>query len=335
MKIKHTYSTAVLTATLMLASNSLLAAPGDSSFTPSGVVVPVTEISLQNGENGGSLLYECTGTLADCGIDITDQAALDNLSTGASIEPGTYDRIGVGTCRDEGNYDATVEGSVDISGTMYYTVTPSTPGTSDILSTNSADLGPVTVNYSGCKNEYHLADPITVAEGETVTVNLFVNLENIAWARTSDSSSVPSGCQNNNLGGNNQVVCMAYPDVVAYIGAVTPDIQTYHVDIGSTGEIDGQFILMFNGDGSPIGGFSRPYYNATNTGASGFDTPLRTLESNGDGSYTLGNYGSSATSYDRFITDFTLGTNPGDISAGVHDVTSPRDAGVGYQATLQ
>ncbi len=209
-------------------------------------------------------------------------------------------------------------------------------GTSDVISNNIADLGPVTVNYSGCVNEYILSNPVTVADGDSIMVNLFVNLENIAWARTFVSNSIPSGCQNNELGDDNQAICMAYPDIVAYIGAATPTVQTYHVSVeGSSNSTDGQFILLFNPDGSPIGGFTRPYYDPASSDAPGFDTPLRTFSSNGDGTYTLGNYGSSATSYDRLITDFIPATTPGAVVSGVHDATSPRTPGDTYEATLQ
>jgi hypothetical protein len=325
------------TGTLVtLMSSALHAAPattGDSSFTPTSVVIPVTEITLRNGDSGGSQLYSCTGTLADCGVDITDATALAALAASSTIDAGTYDRIAVGTCRDEGSYDATISGSVNVDGVDYYTTTPATPGTSNVLSTVAADLGPVTVNYSGCVSEYLLSSPITVADGDSIVVNLFVNLENIAWARTRSASSIPSGCQNN---GTDQVVCMAYPDVVAYIGAATPSVQTYHVSVqGSTNVTDGQFILLFNADGSTIGGFTRPYYGPASSGTSGFDTPLRTFSANGDGTYTLGNYGGSATSYERLITDFIPATTAGGIVSGVHDATSPTDAGKTYDATLQ
>lgn len=337
MKTQKLFSLVTIVPILSLSSNYLYAAPEDAAnFTPSSVVIPITEITLRNGDSGGSPLYSCTGSLAECGVDITDSTALTALSASASIATGTYDRIAVGTCRNEGNYDATITGTTIITGTTYYTTTPTIPGESDVLSTNSTDLGPVTVNYSGCSNEYLLNSPITVAEGDSIVVNLFVNLENIAWAKSDNSSSIPSGCQNNSGGNNTQVVCMAYPDVVASIGTASPTVQTYHVSVEGSPKKVGQFVLLFNEDGSPLGGFTRPFYNELPLNdPSGFDTPLRTFSSNGDGTYTLGNYGSSATSYDRLITDFIPATTPGGVVTGVHDALSPRTPIDSYSATLQ
>lgn len=325
---------------LTLASTQSYAASyNQTSFTPSSVVVPITEITLKNGDSNSSVIYTCSGTLADCGVNIADSAVLAALAQNASIDPGTYDRISVGTCRDEGSYQAAVTGSADLPGYggVHYTTTPAIPGTDDVLSTNSADSGPVTVTYSGCSNDYFLRTPITIEEGDSVKVNLFVNLENIAWMRGSNSASIPSGCLNNSNGGNdNQVVCMAYPDVVAFIGSTTPTVQTYYVAVEGSSSFAGQFILLFHADGSPIGGFTRPYYHNGSPGDNaGFDTPFRTFSDNGDGTYTLGNYGSSAASYDRLITDFIPATTPGETVTGNHDALSPRTPIDTYSAVLQ
>lgn len=320
-----------------MASSQSYAAAGDSSFTPTSVVVPITEIRLENASGDTALLYSCSGgTLADCGVNVADPSALAALSLSSNITPGTYDHIGIGTCQDTGSYDATLTGSVNIAGTDYYTTTPANPGVDDVLSTSSANLGPVTVHYNGCVHSYPLASPVTVAAGDSIVVNLFVNLENIAWARTASVNTIPSGCVTNSGGAGTQAVCMAYPDVVASIGTETPKVQTYHVTINSSGQVDGQFILIYNSDGTPIGGFTRPYYDATNSMSYGFDTPLRTFTLNGDGvSYTLGNYGNGANNYTLLISDFIPGTTAGDISTGLFDATSPEDAGLSYSAVLQ
>lgn len=313
--------------------NQSHAAAGDASFTPANIVVPVTEISLRNGRTVGSVLYSCAGSLADCRVDITSSAALTALSMGANINTGSYDRVVIETCRDGDAYDAAVTGIAVIDGINYYTTTPATPGVSDVLSTDSADLGPVTVTYRGCVHEYLLPKPVTVADGDNVVINLFVNLENIAWARTARSIPISAGCASNV---RSQAVCTAYSAIVASVGVTSPKVQTYHVSINGSGQIDGQYILLFNTDGTAIGGFARPYYDANNSDSSGFSTPLRVFSLNNDGvSYTFGNYGGAAGSYTRLLTDFVPGTAAGSVTSGFYDFTSLNNPGEAYSATLQ
>jgi len=332
MKLAAPFIIGTLVTAACITSNSANAGPGDSSFTPSSVIVPVTEISLRNGHSVGSVLYTCSGTLADCGVDMTDVNALAALSVGATINAGTYDRVVITTCRDEGSYEAKVTGTINIDGTSYYTMTPATPG-ANILSTDSTDLGPVSITYPDCVREYLLASSITIADGDDIVINLFVNFENIAWARTASLVANTTGCVTNAV---DQAVCTAYPAIIASTGRATPFVQTYHVTVNDSGQVDGQLSLVLNSDGAPIGGFMRPYYDTTNSISNGFNTPLKTFSLNSDGTtYTLGNYGGTVDSYNRLITDFMLGRNPGDISVGTFDASSPDAAGLAYSAILQ
>ncbi len=128
MKPLKPLSLVAIIALIGLTSNASYAVvTGDTSFTPTSVVIPVTEITLKNTDGNNSLLYTCSGSMADCCVDISDASALAALSANASINAGTYDRIAVGTCRDEGNYDATITGTFIRSSTNYYTTTPANP----------------------------------------------------------------------------------------------------------------------------------------------------------------------------------------------------------------
>ncbi|MFT5171400.1 MAG: hypothetical protein ACI9BD_001177 [Candidatus Marinamargulisbacteria bacterium] len=112
------------------------------------------------------------------------------------------------------------------------------------------------------------------------------------------------------------MLCLWYPDVVPFIGKTTPTIEIY--DVAGSGLVQnqagGRIVLMFDADDNVIGGITRRFFSETSQGlAINFDTPLRSASKNGDGTYTLANYGSSASSSDLEISAFQRVSHTGSM----------------------
>ncbi|MDH5444341.1 MAG: hypothetical protein OEY52_02220 [Gammaproteobacteria bacterium] len=292
----------------LVLENSAQAATNENSFTPTLLKKPIKEISLGSSTDSTAYasLYSCSGTLADCMVNIADNTALASLlSASVSISAGTYDQIKISSCTTEGGYTAQVQGQVTLGSTTYYTASGADP-----LTTSVGSLGPVTLSYSGCVSTYKLPTPVVVTAGSTVHVSLYINLVNITWAKLG-TKTIPSGCTENT--GKTMSVCSAYPDVVPYVGTTTPTVEIYHLKAngGGAGTEGGQILLLFDASDNILGGFSRRLFSQNSVALSQFDTPLKTFTKNGDGiTYTIENYGSSTTTYYWRTTDFqrTTGT---------------------------
>ena len=97
--------TLVLCALALAVPAVASASPGEASFTPTSLRVPIWRIALQGSGDGAPPrqdLYQCAGPHEDdCLVDFADDAALAALFRGAtSIAPGVYDRIEVYLCPD-------------------------------------------------------------------------------------------------------------------------------------------------------------------------------------------------------------------------------------------
>jgi hypothetical protein len=310
---------------VFLVSSQSFAASNESSFTPTSVKTPIRGIYLiDSSTQHQARLYECAGNSeAQCLVDVADNTALAALfdSQSASIDAGSYDSIQISTCKDEGEYNIRVKGSVTLGGTLYYTAlttiasgTDGTLSSTDPLSTSSNDLDYATVRHAGCAKTYTLPEKVTVKDGDSIKVNLFMAMQNVAFARLT-SNAVPGGCVQNNAG--NESVCVSYPEVVPYVGTVSPVLETYHVTRSqadtTAANADGQILLIVDTLDNILGGFSRRLYSQTSSGGgSGYDTPLRTISKNSGGtSYNVENYGSSATTSYLQFPNFLRSTHNG------------------------
>lgn len=275
------------------------AAQGEASFTPSSFVMPIYSIMLARGLTTNVPLYRCAASTAfapppgggarpapgdagpsDCMVDMADEAALANLfAAPAEIPPGTYDSIVVGTCENSSAFVAKLQGSVVREGVTYYT----TPGPA-VVSTSPEDLGYVSINYLGCGNTVKLSPPLTVAAGDTITVNAFFTLQNLAWVLGNLSPGL-GGCAEAPAGGFS--VCSGLPVLVGYIGAVAPSLDAYYItedpsDVLAT-KAAGQVLLLSSG-GEPFSGFLRRVYSHDSVDPSvSYDVPLREISRNVSG----------------------------------------------------
>ena len=286
--MKRVWIAAVAAGLSSLSASPARAAPGEASFTPTSFVMPIHSIMLANGPTTNIPLYTCTpgaasadgGAPEDCLVDMADAAALAQLfSEPANIPPGTYESVVVMNCAAGANsFVARLEGSVELDGTTYYT-TSGFP----VVSSNPADLGYTSINYAGCGNTVKLSHPLTIGEGETITVNAFFALQNLSWVLGNFSTGL-GGCAEAPAGAFN--VCSGLPILVGYIGAVAPTLESYYItedpsDLLAT-QAAGQ-VMLLSSDGEPFAGFLRRVYSHDSpTPSVSYDVPLRAIAKNTD-----------------------------------------------------
>ncbi len=278
------------------------------SFTPISIRVPLRGVFISNDNNmNTSGFRDCTPSANDdCMIDVVDPKKLQEaFNVTSSIKPGTYKYLTVQTCKMEGTYQAKVKGIVTLNNVTYYTSSGDDP-----LSTNESDLDYVTLTYSGCQRNYDLPQEVTVSNGGTLDVSLFIPVKNIAWADLGPNP-IPSGCKHNQA--NTMSVCMAYPDVTPYVGDITPRLESYSIynPMNAPDTASGNILLMFDYNDQIIGGTTRRLYLPTSLNDFNFDTPLRIMNKNEDGSYHIENFGGSGSTSGSIFYNFIRANHTG------------------------
>jgi hypothetical protein len=297
--MKHLTVCALSAGFVLSSSLPVLAAEGESSFTPTSFVMPIFNIMLSHGLTVNVPLYTCAADAArlappsgdagsapipgapgndDCLVDMADQAALDALfAAPADIPPGTYDSVVVGTCRESNAFVARVKGSVELEGQTYYTTS-----TASVLSTEPTDQGYSSITYAGCGMTVPLAAPVTVTAGQAVTVSAFFTLQSLSWVLGNYSPGL-GGCATI-AAAHAQNVCSGLPVLVGYVGDVAPTLDAYYItedpnDLLAS-KAPGQVMLLSSG-GEPFAGFLRRVYShdSVSTGVS-YDVPLREINKN-------------------------------------------------------
>lgn len=276
--------------------------PGESSFTPASIRMPIRELGLISSATAmRKPLYICAAnTESGCMVDVADVASLSALvPANLSVPAAVYDQAYISTCISEGSYHAQVKGSVSLGGTRYYTAAGANPLTSIALMSDYT-----TVSFNGCKRIYQLpqALDLTAPIVGTVNISLFSWTEDMAWARLG-TAPIQSGCLN--AADGSQSVCLAYPDVVPAVGSAIPSVEKYFILDGMNPPVlAGQLLLVTDSSMNILAGFARRYYDESiQQGMNGgFDTPIKKFSTNADGSIYLENYGNTAvdTGYLRF-----------------------------------
>lgn len=287
------------------------AAPGEASFTPTSLLVPLQGVRLEGASGPGADLYRCSssaapGSLDDAGVepgsaglpadpclvDMADNTALAALFDHAiDVPPGTYDHVAIYLCTEPSRqaYTSYVQGSAELLGDTYYTA-----GGPNVLTRDQAQQGYVRLDYAGCASSVPLPAPITVEQGQELTVNAFFSLKNIAWAML--GSNGIGGCTQSP--GGAQTVCAAYPIPVTYLGDTSPQLDTFYITEDPSdlvGERAGGQLLLLHAqtDAHVFGGFSRRLYSATSVQPSAsYDTAIRTVVDNAPApGYTITTWG--------------------------------------------
>ena len=283
------------------------AEPGEGSFTPASLLVPIRKVTLE-GSAGSSTLYSCTPSSSnDCLVDVADNTALAKLfAQPAMINVGTYDSVGVYNCSGEPTFTAKVKGTVVIGGVTWYTAG------ANVLSSSAADYDYVSVSFAGCKNGPALPAPVTINEGDDLNISTFFSLANVAWVSsglqtTGGCALTPSGTPRN--------VCVALPELVSSIGTAAPTVETYYVteDQSDTdaAKAGGQVLLLVDSASNVFGGFLRQLFSATSRPPSvAYDASLVSIVANSDGTdYTAmtaganGSYGVEFPAFQRQTHD--------------------------------
>lgn len=290
-------------------SGVALAEPGEGSFTPTSLLVPIRKVTLE-GSGTPSTIYSCDPTSGqDCLVDVADNTALAKLfAQPAAIGVGSYDSVGVYNCGDEQQFTAKVKGSVVLGGVTWYTAG------SKVLSSSAADLDYVSVTYAGCKAGPSLAQPVVVHEGDDVDISAFFTLANVAWV---SSSLQPGSACTFTPSGTARSVCVALPELVPYVGTAAPTVETYYVteDQGDTdaAKAGGQVLLLVDGTTNVFGGFLRRLFSDTSRPPMvSYDAPLAGIYVNADGTdYTVVTAGPTSGSYGVYFPAFQRQTHDG------------------------
>lgn len=327
------------------------AQPTVQSFTPSSVKVPVVQILLADGNSGPATeLYRCDPSTDPnaCKVDLAKNltAFQDLINATAQAAVGTYDTIRVMTCTDgQGggsgsnpvDYTADVTGQAVIGGTTYVT-DPNAAGGVSVDTSGSPAPQPVAVGFSGCGRDYPLPSPITLQDGDTVTLSLYIDLADMAWIESTGGSAAqtwfPSGCtQDPNSSSppmpDGAFVCLSYPDLAAAPGDAAPTLTRYLVLDGTTDPSTiagtptaGLFGIYFDANGDPLSGYTRFYFDQTYQSLGYMPgTPFKSITANGDGTtLSVASFGSSATGPGYFeATDFPLAGGNGSYTSSDFD----------------
>lgn len=282
-----------------LCASAAEAAPGESSFTPTSFLMPIRSILLAKarvgtGFDNGASLYDCipgqapaaagdagaaadASAPADCLVDMASPTALAALfNDTADIAPGTYDSIVVMQCQDEGSFVAQVKGSVELEGQTYYTTSDA-----NVISTVPGDLDYASITYGGCANTVKISPPVTVAAGDSITVNAFFTLQNLSWVLGNNSPGL-GGCAVAPPGVNN--VCSGLPVLVSFLGNAAPTLDSFYITEDTSdllaAKAAGQVMLLSAG-GEPFAGFLRRVYSHDSvTPSVSYDVPLREITRN-------------------------------------------------------
>lgn len=275
----------------------LSAASGTGMATVTSFRAPIREIYLENSSSGmSSKIYSCAANTNDgCLVELASGTALqDLLSAGAvAVSAGTYDRVRIATCQDEGSYTSKVIASATIGSTTYYT-------TATGLSTTGPAVA-VTLPFSGCALSVMQPVATTINAGDSLQFKLYFDNRDLVWiGEVGGPGWLPGGCSGS--GNSSAFICAGYPTVTGTIDTVTPTIQRYRVNgIGTFG-------IILNSSNNFIGGYTRRYYNGNGSVSGGTlnfnaDTPISVFTSVSTSLYKLFNYGSSSdTSTGYFMT---------------------------------
>jgi hypothetical protein len=292
-------ATALAIAVLaLLIPTRALAAPGEGSFAPSSVIAPISRIYLASGTGTDAkqvVLYECTGSAAECAVDLADQAALDKLfAKPVSVPVGSYDTIGINCV----SATMRVKGTVDLGALPERPGAPSAPAaTYRTVAAGGITSAPgepeyVDIATMGCIPHVRLPKPLEVREGEVVDLSAVFTLRDVAWARASATASDFGNC----IIGSGGVVCIAFPTLVIFPTAGQVRIEAYLVSeiIGAVREdapvaehrdrAGAQILFLVGADGEPFGGWLRPYYSQTSVRPNGiYHTALKPVAKNPPG----------------------------------------------------
>lgn len=263
---------------------SSLVRPWSSLLDVTSLRGPVMGVLIKGPGQETIEVYRCPGALADDCLVELNSPELQNLLNTAPIvvNPGTYDRVTIESCRSELRYNAYLAGSVAIGGTTYFTRTSGNLGT-------VGPAQPVPLPYNGCQSEYAISPPLVVSDTVSIPIvlRMYFDLRDLAYAALGDPSTNPLfgfGCSPVAALGVTPFACAAYPTVAAVEGVVPPQVERYRINGGAT------IGLIFEASTDRfIGGYFRRYLVEDQAWSPRFtpDSFVESLALNPGGTYRL------------------------------------------------
>ena len=334
------------------------------SFTPTSLKVPILQILLSDSGSGGQTeLFHCdpSGDPNACKVDLAHnlQAFQDLINTTAQAAAGTYDTVHVVTCTSgQGgssasnpiDYTADVTGQAVIGGYAFVT-DPTAAGLVSLDNSGTRNPKPVTVGFSGCARDFPLPAPITLQDGQSFTLSLYIDLADIAWIDANSSGNtqtwLPSGCARaanttTPTAPSGPFVCLGYPDLAAAPGDTAPTLKRYLVVDGTTDPAamavrsGGIFGLYFDANGNPLSGYTRFYFDQYPSQLGYMPgTPFKSISDNNDGTLALSSFGSSAIGPGYFeASDFPIAGGSGQYTTSDPGATCSSGGPCSYTAKL-
>ena len=286
--MKNTFKRAALggvaLASLTYASLAL-AAPGEVSFTPTGLKLSVMRITLSShNDSGGAdreqVLYTCPhATEAECLVDVTSQSELDaiaSLAAAAKVDVGSYDMVSLELCAP-GNSGSTpapgyVRGSFTVTseGKTYATAPDAANGIREVLEGDDAGADFTAIGNWSCSSKRVLLRTPVVVEKDTPTALTVVVDPNLIAFSTPNVSGGMGGCRGES-NGSARGVCVSYPSMVPLVGEATPQLDRFLLAHHRTdanaiddAKANGYVVVVREADGGePLTAFLRPYYSET------------------------------------------------------------------------
>lgn len=236
-----------------------------SAVKVSSLKIPVRGLVLENSGTGARAeIYRCAADTNDgCLIEMASGSQLTDVLAAAEVKVkvGTFDTILLYNCIGEAGYTSFANATVTDGSLTYYT------HANGNIDTDSTDAGVISVQTNGCISKHKLKESITFVEKQAVSMQFYFDSRNLAWMGLSKDSAgwFASGCTGDfDWDGvvDQAFICIGNMDLVGTTSSVVPIVERYLLNtIGIVG-------VYFNGDGvsrgdgSPIGGYTRRYYES-------------------------------------------------------------------------
>lgn len=265
----------------------VLAAPGEVSFTPTGLRLSVMQITLSSSDDAGQLrsqqvLYTCPfPTEAECLVDVTDQSALDAIALqagNAKVQPGTYESMSLSLCAPGKSGGTPAPGfvrgvfTVTSESTTYATQADASnvTGLKEVLAGDDAGAEFAAIGNWGCSQKtVTLPQPVVVVAGTVTPVTVVMDAKLIAFS-TPNVSPGMGGCRGV-TNGQARGICVSYPSIFPLASDTTPDLERFLVAHHRTdsalvddAKANAYVVVARVADGGvPLTAFVRPYYSET------------------------------------------------------------------------
>ena len=225
--------------------------------------IPVFAINIAGSNNGGRI-YQCSGSSADCLVELVGTDLTDLLTKGAKapddIEVGTFNSLSIsykpqgcsGAEADKSAPDlaATVRASAVYKGVTYYT--NKAKGLSIAGPAEDVSFG-----FGACSSSTTLDPPVELTKGATINVKSFVDLQSQFSIQEKLSSQTSFCITDASL---DVELCNNSVNIASNVSSKEPTLERYLVNPENSDQGCGGYMSVFYNDADvPFGGFLRVY----------------------------------------------------------------------------